>query len=75
MNAALMFIKSTIKDKAKFDIDNLNPLENHVKSAFINALFVAANDDTFIEPKHTKALYDAYAGDKNLIMVEGDHNS
>lgn len=53
MNTALMFIKSTIKDKANFDIDKLNPLENHVKSAFINALFVAAKDDTFIEPKHT----------------------
>lgn len=31
MSAAMVFIKSTIKDKAKFNIDNLNPLENHVK--------------------------------------------
>jgi len=31
MSAAMVFIKSTIKDKAKFDLDKLNPLENHVK--------------------------------------------
>lgn len=75
MSAAMMFIKSTIKDKAKFDLDKLNPLENHVKKAFIPALFLAAKDDSFIEPKHTKKLHDSYAGDKNLIMVEGDHNT
>lgn len=75
MSGAMMFIKSTIKDKAKFDIDKLNPLENHVKQAFIPALFATGKDDTFIEPKHTEALHKAYAGDKNLIMVDGDHNS
>lgn len=40
---ALAIIKSTIKDKAKFDISNLDPLKNHVKKAFIPAFFVAGN--------------------------------
>jgi len=36
---------------------------------------VAANNDDFIKPHHTEALYKEYAGDKNKILVEGDHNS
>ncbi|KAL4429458.1 hypothetical protein ABPG74_001303 [Tetrahymena malaccensis] len=75
MSAAMAMIKSTISSKAKFDINDLNPLKNHVSKAFIPALFVAAKDDNFISPEHTKALHKEYAGDKNLIMVEGDHNS
>jgi hypothetical protein len=36
---------------------------------------VAAKEDNFIAPHHTKKLHEEYAGDKNLIIVEGDHNS
>lgn len=75
MSAALAMIRSTIKDKAKFDIDKLNPLKNHVKQAFIPAFFIAANQDTFINSKHSQALFDAYAGDKTIKFVDGDHNS
>eukprot|EP00825_Cyclidium_porcatum_P018439 TRINITY_DN21021_c0_g1_i1.p2 TRINITY_DN21021_c0_g1~~TRINITY_DN21021_c0_g1_i1.p2 ORF type:complete len:155 (+),score=42.92 TRINITY_DN21021_c0_g1_i1:134-598(+) len=64
-----------VKDKANFDILDLNPLQNHVKKAFVPAFFIAANQDSFIQPKHTKALYEAYAGDKTIQYVEGDHNS
>ena len=69
MSVALKMISSSIKDRAKFEINDLNPLKNHVDKAFIPALFISAKDDNFIEPKHTKMLYDAYAGDKNIIMV------
>ncbi|EGR33879.1 hypothetical protein IMG5_033680, partial [Ichthyophthirius multifiliis] len=75
VSVALSYIKNKIQSKAKFDINNLNPLENNVSKAFIPAFFVAAQDDTFIYPEHTKQLYEAYAGDKNLKIVEGDHNS
>lgn len=75
MSGALSIIKSTIQSKAKFDINDLNPLKNHVEKAFIPALFIAAKEDLFISPDHTKVLHKAYAGDKNLILVEGDHNS
>jgi PhoPQ-activated pathogenicity-related protein len=36
---------------------------------------VAGRNDDFIGPHHSQQIYDAYAGDKNLILVEGDHNS
>lgn len=75
MSGALAMIKSTIQSKAKFDINDLNPLKNHVSKAFIPALFVAGKEDTFISPEHTKELHKEYAGDKNLIIVDGDHNS
>jgi len=39
------------------------------------ALFVAGRDDDFIDPSHARKLAEVYGGDKNLVVVEGDHNS
>jgi fermentation-respiration switch protein FrsA (DUF1100 family) len=74
LSGAISLIRKTIKNKAGFDINNLNPLD-HVDKCFIPALFVAATGDTFIAPHHTQELYDKYAGDKTITFVEGDHNS
>ena len=74
VSIAMNLIRSTIKSKAHFDINELSPI-SHVDKAFIPALFVAAEGDSFIRPDHAKKLYTAYAGDKNLIIVDGDHNS
>lgn len=71
---ALNMIRSTIKTKGKFDINDISPI-SHVDKTFIPALFVAAEGDSFIRPDHAKNLFTAYAGDKNLIIVDGDHNS
>ena len=46
-----------------------------MKECFIPALFATGEQDDFIKPHHTQSLHDAYAGDKNLIKFEGDHNS
>ena len=74
VSTALWSVKKTIKSKAKFDVDKLTPID-HVKECFIPALFIAAEGDDFVAPHHTKKLHEAYAGDKNLVMVDGDHNS
>ena len=74
VSMALNMIRSTIKSKARFDINDLSPI-SHVDKTYIPSLFVAAEGDTFIRPDHAKKLYTAYAGDKNLIIVDGDHNS
>eukprot|EP00930_Biecheleria_cincta_P003452 TRINITY_DN104382_c0_g1_i1.p1 TRINITY_DN104382_c0_g1~~TRINITY_DN104382_c0_g1_i1.p1 ORF type:complete len:323 (+),score=48.08 TRINITY_DN104382_c0_g1_i1:51-1019(+) len=71
---ALHMVRSSISTTADFDIYDLAPV-NHVNNSFIPAFFTAAYNDTFIKPHHAKALHDAYAGDKNFVMVEGDHNS
>ena len=36
---------------------------------------MVAKGDDFIMPHHGQALHDAYSGDKNIVTVEGDHNS
>ena len=67
-------MKKTIKNKAKFDVDKLTPID-HVKECYIPALFIAAEGDDFVKPHHTDKLYEAYAGDKNIVKVDGDHNT
>ena len=36
---------------------------------------VHASEDTFVGKHHSEQLAAAYAGDKNIVLVEGDHNS
>jgi len=74
VSVALKFVRGTIKSKANFDIYDLTPI-SHVKECFIPALFATATADDFILPHHSEKLHAAYAGDKNLITFEGDHNS
>jgi hypothetical protein len=71
---ALQMVRGSIKQHAHFDIYELAPIQ-HVSRSFIPALFTAAYNDNFIRPHHAKELHEAYAGDKNFVMVEGDHNS
>ena len=59
----LVFVRRTINNKAKFNIDHLKPID-HVNKSFIPALFIHAKDDKFILPHHSKKLFDKYAGDK-----------
>jgi pimeloyl-ACP methyl ester carboxylesterase len=74
VSIAMNMIRSTIKNKARFDINDITPV-THADKSFIPALFVAAKGDTFIHPSHARKLYESYAGDKNLVLVDGDHNS
>jgi hypothetical protein len=74
VSTAMKLIRKSIKSRAHFEINDLNPID-HVEQCFIPALFTAGKEDTFIVPAHTQALHEKYAGDKNLVLVEGDHNS
>ena len=74
INQALKMVKTTVHKKANFLLENIEPIK-FAERCFIPALFVAANNDAFIKPHHSKLLYDVYPGDKNLINIEGDHNS
>merc|ERR1712232_1382844 len=70
----MQMARASISSNANFDIYELSPIK-HVASSFIPALFTAAYNDTFIRPHHAQALHEEYAGEKNFVMVEGDHNS
>ena len=74
VSIAISFIKSTVLKRANFDIKLLAPIQ-HVASCFIPAMFIAAKDDDFVLPAHSQDMYKLYAGDKNIIIVDGDHNS
>ncbi|KAL9188255.1 hypothetical protein ACHAXT_006633 [Thalassiosira profunda] len=74
VSVALKMIKNSIKTQAGFSIRHLSPI-SHVNRCFIPALFVAGEHDQFINNRHTKQLYASYAGDKNIVMVDGGHNA
>lgn len=74
VKGALKLIRSSVKSKANFDLMQLNPIDN-VDKAFIPALFAHGIADDFIQPHHSEKIHAAYAGDKALQLIEGDHNS
>lgn len=74
VNQALNLVKSTVQKKAKFKLEDIEPIK-YAERCFIPSLFVAAKEDNFVKPHHSKILHDAYPGDKNLVNIEGDHNS
>ena len=67
-------LQSSVKKQAGFNIKHISPIA-HADKCFIPALFVAGEHDDFIRKHHSEDLHEKYAGDKNLIVVEGDHNS
>lgn len=71
---AIKWIRSSVQKTANFDIKSLSPIETADK-CFVPALFIAAESDNFVLPHHSQRLHEKYGGDKNLVMVEGDHNS
>lgn len=73
-SVAMDYVRKSILKAAEFDVNDLNILEN-ISNSYTPALFCHGKSDTFIHPHHSKDLYEAYQGDKNLIMLEGNHNS
>eukprot|EP00249_Psilotum_nudum_P017973 c26580_g1_i1 orf=367-2007(-) len=74
LKVAIQYMRRIILRKAQFDIMDLDVLQ-FAKSSFIPALFGHGTGDLFIQPHHSDRIYEAYAGDKNIIKFEGDHNS
>ncbi|KAK9805218.1 hypothetical protein WJX72_006872 [[Myrmecia] bisecta] len=74
MKMALGMMRRSVRKRAHFNIDHVAPLDA-VPQSFSPALFGHAEGDTFIHKHHSERLHKAYAGDKNLITFEGDHNS
>ena len=67
-------MRSSIKARAGFDIHDLDVLRT-VDTTHCPALFAHGADDDFIRPAHSRALRDAYAGEKEFFVFDGDHNS
>ena len=75
MASAIRMLRNSVKTRVPgFDIYDLKPIAN-VDKAFIPALFVHGKQDDFILPSHSEKLHKKYAGEANIMLVEGDHNS
>jgi fermentation-respiration switch protein FrsA (DUF1100 family) len=74
VSVALRMIQNSIKKQTNVNIKEISPI-SHADKCFIPAMFVAGEHDDFIKKHHAEDIYERYAGDKNLIIVEGDHNS
>ena len=74
INIARKIVRKTIMKKAGFNIDDVSPI-NCVDKCYIPILLCHAIGDKFIPPHHTEHLFDKYAGEKDRLLVEGDHNS
>jgi len=71
----LNMVKQTIKEKANFDLDNIEPYI-YAKNCSVPAFFCHGSDDDFVLPHHSQDLFNEYKGfDKYLEIVKGGHNS
>jgi hypothetical protein len=72
-NMAFEVIRSEVASRACFDPGVLVPLESAQK-AVCPAMFAVASDDCFVLPHHTQDLYDAWGGQRELRVFDGNHN-
>lgn len=69
------FIRKTVKKKVKADINKMNPID-YVSKCHQPVLFVVGASDDLVKPHHSESLLNKYGSKyKELIKVEGDHNS
>lgn len=89
LKVAINMLRRSVRKRAGFSIDDVAPVD-HVHESYIPALFGAlwcstrqwspltstahGQHDTFIKLHHSQRLHDAYAGQKELRVFEGDHN-
>eukprot|EP01071_Lankesteria_metandrocarpae_P008074 Lankesteria_metandrocarpae@DN4857_c0_g1_i1.p1 len=74
VNMVLNLIRSTIQQKAEFDINDLEPIK-YVSSTHMPAMFIAGKNDRFIQPHHSQDLQQAYNGEAIVHNIDGDHNT
>ena len=71
----LKMVKETIKEKANFDLDIIEPYI-YAKNCLVPAFFCHGKDDDFVLPHHSQDLFNEYKGkDKYLEIIKGGHNS
>ncbi|KAL4430501.1 hypothetical protein ABPG74_005426 [Tetrahymena malaccensis] len=73
IKGALSLIQSTILEKAKFNIEELDVLKN-LEKASIPCLFVASKQDSFVKSHHTEKIQKNYTGESKLLYFDGDHH-
>ena len=70
----ISMIKQTVKEKANFNIDDIETVE-YTKKCFVPSYFCHGKFDNFVNPHHSNDLYLIYPGEKSFLLVDGEHNS
>ena len=71
----LNMVKETVKEKANFDLDVIEPYI-FAKNCLVPAFFCHGNEDDFVLPHHSQDLFNEYKGkDKYIEFAKGGHNS
>ena len=71
----LNMVKRTVKEKAKFDMDIIEPYI-YAKNCLVPAFFLHGSDDNFVLPHHCVDLFNEYkCSDKFCEIVKGSHNT
>lgn len=74
VKAVVKRIRKKICSMAGFDINDLDSLK-YAALCEVPAFMFHGRDDTFVTPKHSIAVSNAYAGSCIHKVVDGDHNS
>ncbi|KAH8093436.1 serine aminopeptidase [Aureococcus anophagefferens] len=73
--AALRWIRGSVRERADFDIFDVDALR-HAPECEAAAFFICAADDGFVEPSHSARLHDAVASAaKEMCVCPGAHNT
>jgi len=73
VDMVLESIRSEVRDRADFDLQDLAPIKCAHK-AVCPALFGVASDDSAVLPHHTQDLHRLWAGEGLLRVFDGGHN-
>lgn len=73
LRLAFRVIHSEVKERAGFDMYDLQPIEK-APAAVAPGLFATAEDDKLVQPHHSRALHDAWGGDCELVTFGGGHD-
>ena len=71
----LKMVKETVKEKAGFNLDDIEPYL-FAKKCNVPVFFCHGKDDNFVSPQHCIDLFNDYKGDDKFInIVKGNHNT
>ena len=63
LDSLLSMVRKSVLSRAKFDINDVCPID-YARKSRIPAMFAYATKDAFVRPTHTIKLYEAYLGEK-----------
>eukprot|EP00427_Karlodinium_veneficum_P060257 CAMPEP_0169385640 /NCGR_PEP_ID=MMETSP1017-20121227/44207_1 /TAXON_ID=342587 /ORGANISM="Karlodinium micrum, Strain CCMP2283" /LENGTH=380 /DNA_ID=CAMNT_0009486555 /DNA_START=63 /DNA_END=1201 /DNA_ORIENTATION=- len=66
-------VRAQVRSLAFFDTDEVIPA-NCACNVRTPAIFITRKDDSFIRPQHMVDILASYAGDKQHLVLEGDHS-